>query len=116
MSRFEVLAGVSGVAFLLYGFSCLLGTRMRREFDRFGLAKFCTLVGVLEVLGGAGVLLGLRFPLLLLVAATGLTLLMVSGAIVRIRVRDGLVLALPALVFGAVNGYLALHVWRRLAS
>jgi hypothetical protein len=117
VTRFTSLTVLSGVAFVVYGVSCLFSPAMAREFTRFGLARFRLLVGALEVLGGTGLLLGLVWSLPLLAAsAAGLTLLMALGVGVRIRLRDGVLLTLPALVLFVVNGYLAVQAWERLTT
>jgi hypothetical protein len=36
------------------------------------------------------------------------------GVGVRVRLRDGLLLTLPALVLMCVNGWIAIDAWRRL--
>ncbi len=115
MSIFHLLAVCSGMSFLLYGVSCLTGESMVQEFERFGLAKYRTLTGLLEVCGGAGLLIGLWSPPLFIAAATGLTVLMLLGVGVRLRMRDGVLLTLPAFVLFVVNGYLAIEAWRRLS-
>lgn len=114
MTLFTALTVLSGVAFVIYGISCLGSQAMAREFTRFGLARFRVLVGALEVLGGAGLLLGLWSLPLLAASAAGLALLMALGVGVRIRLRDGVLLTLPALVLFVVNGYLAVQAWERL--
>jgi lysylphosphatidylglycerol synthetase-like protein (DUF2156 family) len=114
MALFTTMAVLSGVAFVGYGVSCLVSPVMAREFERFDLARFRTLVGALEVGGGAGLLAGLWYLPLLCVAAVGLTVLMLLGVGVRVRLRDGVMLTLPALLLGVVNGYLAFEAWRRL--
>ncbi len=117
MTLFTSLTVLSGVAFVVYGISCLASQSMVREFTRFGLARFRVLVGALEVLGGAGLLIGLWYHLPLLAAsAAGLALLMALGVGVRLRMRDGVLLTLPALVLFVVNGYLAVHAWERLTA
>lgn len=115
MSLFFVLVVLSGTAFLVYGTLCLFSERMVHEFERYGLARFRTLTGALEVLGGTGLLIGLLVSLpLLCFAAGGLAVLMLLGVGVRIRMRDGVLLTLPAFVLLCVNGYLAWQAWVRL--
>ncbi len=116
MTRFTLLAVLSGVAFVIYGVLCLGAARMADEFERFGLAKFRVLVGALEVLGGAGLLIGLWYLPLFLLAASGLTVLMLLGVGVRVRLRDGVLLTLPAFVLFVINGYLAVAAWQRLVA
>jgi uncharacterized membrane protein YphA (DoxX/SURF4 family) len=101
-----VLALVSGLSFLFYGFRVLFQAASRGEFERFGVPAVRWLVGVMEVLGGAGVMLGLVVAPLGALAAGGLTLLMVLGLIVRIRVHDAARLMAPAALLGAVNAVL----------
>ena len=110
------LAVVSGLSFVVYGLSCLQSVTMAQEFDRFGLAQFRVLTGVLEVCGGAGILIGLWYTPLLLLASAGLTVLMALGVGVRLRIRDSVLQTLPALGFCVVNGYVAVEAWQRVVS
>lgn len=76
---------------------------MQAEFKRFRLGKFTKLVGVLELLGGLGLFIGLKNRPILLISSGGLAALMCLGVLVRMKVRDGLWLALPAIFFGGLN-------------
>jgi uncharacterized membrane protein YphA (DoxX/SURF4 family) len=106
------IAALSGLSFILFGLSCLRSNEMKREFERFGFARFRVLTGVLEVAGGAGLLIGLRYTPVLLLAALGLTVLMAIGVAIRLRVRDRALHILPALGFSLLNGYVAVEAWK----
>jgi uncharacterized membrane protein YphA (DoxX/SURF4 family) len=101
-----VLALVSGLSFLYYGSKVLFRTASRGEFERYGMPAVRQLVGVLEVLGGTGVILGLAVAPLGALAAAGLTALMVLGLIVRVRIHDAPRLMAPAASLGALNAVL----------
>ena len=97
---------VSAALFLVYGLLCLFSNGMQEEFTRYGLSRFRRLTGALEVLGGAGLLVGLLVPTTMLVASGGLALLMLLGVIARIRVRDPLLEMLPAIVLLVMNVFI----------
>lgn len=101
-----VLALVSGLSFLHYGFGILFRPRLREEFARYGLPAIRIFVGVMELLGGAAVLLGLAYAPLGAFGAAGLTLLMVLGLVVRLRIHDAPRLMLPAASLGGLNAVL----------
>ncbi|NNE69325.1 MAG: hypothetical protein HKN29_03050 [Rhodothermales bacterium] len=108
-----VLATVlSGLVFLYYGLAVFFSEAMLVEFERFGLSKFRRLTGALEILGGAGLLVGLAFPFLTVFAAGGLTLLMALGVITRIRVGDSLVETAPAFILMVLNFGIVLFALR----
>jgi hypothetical protein len=102
---------VSCTLFLCYGFACLFFEGMRRDFERFGLSRFRTLVGTLEVLGALGLVVGQLWPPLVPFSAGGLALLMLLGVATRIRVLDSLAQTVPALVLMCVNLFI---VWYAL--
>ena len=102
---FEVARALSILAFLFYGVTCLVTTRMVAEFQRYGLARFRRMVGALELLGAIGMLVGYAYRPLLIASAAGLTTLMLLGIATRVRIGDGLTRTLPAMVFGALNGF-----------
>lgn len=101
-----VLALLSGLAFVYYGYGVLFRVELRGEFERYGLPGFRTFVGVMEVLGGVAVLLGLAFAPLGAFAAAGLTTMMVLGLIVRFRLDDPRRLMVPAASLAVVNAVL----------
>ena len=101
-----VCALVSGLSFLYYGFRVLFRPALRGEFERYGIPAVRQLVGVMEVLGGTAVLLGLAVPPLGALGAAGLTVLMVLGLIVRVRVHDAPRLMVPAAALAALNAAL----------
>lgn len=100
------LALISGLSFLKYGADILFRVRLRNEFRRYGLVRLRVVVGTLEVLGGLAVLLGLVFAPLGAFGAAGLTVLMLLGLRMRIRLRDAPRLMLPALTLACVNATL----------
>jgi len=101
-----VLALISGLSFLRYGFEILFRVRLREEFARYGMPEIRSFVGVLEVLGGTAVLLGLAVAPLGAFGAAGLTLLMIFGLIVRIKIHDAPRLMVPAALLAGVNAAL----------
>ncbi len=99
---------VSAAAFAWYGALCLRSQRMVEEFDRFGLARFRTLAGVLQIAGSVGLLAGLLVESLTVLASGGLVALMICGTIVRVVIRDPWYAAIPALSFLALNSFILL--------
>ncbi len=102
----SVLALISGLSFLRYGFRILIRIGLKEEFTRYGMPRIRSFVGVMEILGGAAVLLGLAFAPLGAFGAGGLTLLMILGLIVRIRIRDAPRLMVPAACLAGLNAVL----------
>ena len=103
-----IAAVLSSVAFLLYGASLFGARAMVAEFERYRLAPYRTLVGALEMAAGAGLLAGLRFRPLLLLSAGGLAAMMLGGVVVRLRVGDPLVSAIPAVLLLGLNLFILL--------
>ena len=82
---------------------------MKSEFKRFNLEKLGLLTIVFEFVGAAGLLIGLLYSPILLISSGGLALLMFLGTLVRIRLKDGLWVSLPALFYMCLNGYIFLE-------
>ncbi len=112
MKLVVALTWFSGIAFLLYGLLCLASLSMVEDFQRFGLEPLRLPIGFLEVLGGAGLLIGLRWPPVLWIASAGLTLLMLIAFAVRLYMRDSVAASLPSLLFVGVNAYIFISAWR----
>lgn len=103
---------ISSILFLGYGCLVLSTDHMCQEFERYGLSKFRTLTGVLELLGGFGSLVGILYPAILLLSAGGLSLLMFLGCLTRIKARDPWVQIIPALVLMVLNGFIFLQTYK----
>ena len=79
---------------------------MKNEFKRFNLEKLGLLTIILELLGATGLLIGLKFNLILTISSLGIGLLMLCGLIVRIKLRDNIWISLPAGFFMILNLYI----------
>ena len=101
-----IAQAISIAAFAWYGMSCFLSAAMVTEFDRYGLPRFRTLTGALQVAGSLGLLAGYYSRPLLLLSAGGLSAMMLLGVLVRFRIRDPLVAAIPAFAFFVLNLYI----------
>ncbi len=98
---------MSGAAFVGYGARCFVSRATVAEFEHYGLPRYRVLTGVLEVVGGLGLLVGLGYRPLLQLSAAGLAALMLLGTIVHVRIRDPWQAALPALTLLGVNLFIA---------
>lgn len=83
---------------------------MKVEFERFRLSNVQRkITGVLQLLGGVFLLLGLVSPLIGVIAAGGLSIQMLLGFIVRLRIKDTLIQSLPSFIFMIINGYIFMY-------
>lgn len=107
---FSGLVIFSALSFIAYGVVCLISEKMQQEFERFHLEEFAVLTGMLELLGGAGMLVGLfsGTSWLLAFSSGGLSLLMLFGIGFRIRAKDSLLNTLPAILFMLLNASLCI--------
>lgn len=94
------------ISFIWYGFKCLYSEKMFNEFQRFGLSKYRKLTGTLQLIGGIGLMLSFIYPLLTLFSSAGMALLMLLGVLVRIKIKDGILLSIPAFVLMLLNLYI----------
>jgi hypothetical protein len=100
------LAAISALAFFYYGGETLFANPPRTEYERYGLPKLRVLVGSLQVLGAAGVAIGVFFAPLGAAAATGLALMMLLGVAARYRIHDAPRLMIPAASLAVLNAVL----------
>ncbi|MEY5026157.1 MAG: hypothetical protein RLZZ244_1685 [Verrucomicrobiota bacterium] len=84
----EAAQAISALGFLGYGAGCLTLRAMRAEFVRYGLPHLRSLTGTLQIAAGIGLLLGYAYPLLALLAALGLSLMMLVALGVRFKMKD----------------------------
>jgi hypothetical protein len=104
MNTSLVLAqSLSILAFASYGVACIISPHFEAEFERYGLPKFRRLIGLLEIMGALGLLIGFIFDPLRILSAGCLSLLMVCGIAVRIKIKDNFLAMLPALILMLLN-------------
>ena len=106
---FEWTRLLTAAAFSGFGWACLTTDHLRREFERYRLARWRRLVGALELAGALGLAVATALPVLLVPAALGLMLLMALAVVTRIRIRDPFVQILPALVLLVMTSALAVR-------
>ena len=99
---------ISSLSFFAYSVSYFTSPHMKKEFKRFGLEKIGLLTIILQFMGATGLIVGLKFNPILTISSLGLTLLMLSGLIVRIKLKDSIWISLPALFYMGLNTYIFL--------
>lgn len=99
---------LSSLSFYAYVISYFISPHMKNEFKRFNLEKLGLLTIILELIGATGLLIGLQYNLILLVSSLGISLLMLCGLIVRLKLKDSIWVSLPALFFMLLNLYIFL--------
>lgn len=100
------LTWFSALSFLFYGLSFYRSSHMKDEFKRYGLAKFTLSTSILQIMGGIGLIVGLQIHPISVLSTAGLSLLMLFGFAVRLKIKDGFWQSLPALSYFILNSYL----------
>lgn len=106
MTLINILICFSATSFLVYGIAYFVSSNMKNEFKRFGLEKFGVLTAVLELIGAIGLFIGIQNYTILVLASGGLTLLMLLGTGVRIKMRDSVLVSLPAFIYFLLNAFI----------
>ncbi|PQJ22514.1 MULTISPECIES: DoxX family protein [Nonlabens] len=105
MKTFDLLLYFTIVSFVFFGITCLFSSHMRLEFTRFGLSMLQRLLtGVLQLIGAAGLIVGIFNTYIGIAASAGLSLLMLAGFMVRVKIKDGVYKSSPALIFMVLCG------------
>ena len=98
-----ILSLFSGISFIFYGVASFRSRRMKAEFERWGYSNHRFTIGSFQILGGLGLLLGLFFPILLLISSLALMLMMLVAILVRIRINDEFQKIIPAIFYSITN-------------
>jgi len=116
MKVLDLFLFFSSSSFLFYGINCLISKKMKEEFIRFGLSKYRVLTGLLQVLGAIGLLFGYFFSIeLIVISALGLSVLMLLGFGVRLKIKDSLLASLPSLVLAFINFFIAFSYYKQIS-
>ena len=103
----DIIIIFCALSFMGYGTSCLFAAHMVAEFERYRLARFRLLTGLLQVMASVGLLIGLKLPVFAGIAAGGLALQMACGLGVRVKIGDPWYLCVPAAFYMLLCSYLA---------
>ena len=106
MTLTQICSLFSSLSFFGYVIAYFASPQMKLEFKRFSLEKIGFYIILLELLGAIGLIVGLKINLILSISSLGLSLLMLSGVIVRIRLRDSILISLPAFFYMVLNGFI----------
>ncbi len=88
---------------------------MRNEFIRYGLGRHLKLIGTLQIAGATGLIAGyFSYPILALMAATGLSVLMLLGFGVRLKIKDTFLQSSPSIIYAMINVYIAVVLYMNL--
>jgi len=102
----QLFIGVIALAFLFYGYNCLFSNKLVAEFNRFQLSAMQRkITGVAQIMGALGLAVGLFFYPIGLIASFGLSILMLFGFIVRLKIRDTFTESAPSFILLFVNAY-----------
>lgn len=97
----RIIQGLLVVGFAAFGVMKLTGNAMQVQiFESLGLPLgFMFILGVCEIAGALGLLVGFWKKKIALLASGGLVLLMAGAAISHLMAGQGMAAAMPALVF-----------------
>ena len=104
------LVAFSAVSFVFFGLACLKSEKMHSEFARYGLNRWRTTVGTLQLLGAAGLLVGFWSDTIAAIASAGLMLIMFLGVYVRLKIHDTPLQTLPALFYMVLNAWIFINL------
>lgn len=106
MTVLKICILLSSFSFFAYATSYFMYPTMKSEFKRFGLEKFGFFVIITQLLGAIGLIIGLAFQPILIIASLGLALQMFAGVLVRIKMKDNIWISLPAFFYMVLNAYI----------
>jgi|TARA_B110000444_G_scaffold259195_1_gene302180 uncharacterized membrane protein YphA (DoxX/SURF4 family) len=99
----EILEIFSAISFIFYGILSFTSNIMKSEFKRWGISQFRVIVGIAQLCGGIGLIIGFYIPVFTLLSSFGLTILMLLGFILRIMVKDGMLKSFPSFFYFLIN-------------
>ena len=97
---------ISSLSFYAYVASYFMSSHMKNEFKRFNLEKIGLLTIILEFVGATGLLVGLKYNPILMISSVGLSIMMLCGLIVRLKLKDNIWISLPAIFYMCLNIYI----------
>ena len=99
MDYFLTIVLFTGISFVAYGINSFVSMRMKKEFKRWGLENKRKTIACCQLVGGAGLLLGLEWNMILILSSAFLGVMMLVAIGVRIKVKDDISDILPAFAY-----------------
>ena len=99
MSTNLVIVIFTSISFIIYGINSFTSNRMVNEYERWGFGKYRQIIGLSQILCGAGLIIGIKFLILLQVASFSLVIMMSLAILVRIKIKDNISEILPAISY-----------------
>jgi hypothetical protein len=96
----------SALSFFGFGLGCFYSKVMAKEYQRYGLSAYRSLNGYLQLLGGIALLLGFQWPIMGILGSGGLSLLMLLGFFVRLRLKDSFLQSFPSFFYMVLNAFI----------
>ena len=95
----------SSISFLFYGINSFFSNRLISEYERWGYKKLRVLIACSQILASIGLLVGMLYPIPLLLSIVSflLALMMLVAIFARIRINDTFINTLPAIIYTIVN-------------
>ena len=105
-----VLSFFSGISFIFFGLACFYSSVFINEFYRYGLSEYRTIIGFFQLLGGIGSIVGVFDKRILIISSLGLSVMMLLGVGVRIKINDTIIQTLPAIIYLIVNAIIFIDI------
>ena len=99
MDYFLTIVLFTGISFVAYGINSFVSRRMKKEFKRWGLENKRKTIASCQLVGGAGLLFGLEWSIILALSSCFLGVMMLVAIGVRIKVKDDISDILPAFAY-----------------
>ena len=93
----------SAFSFIIYGYSSFMSKRMISEYSRWGFSNQRKIIGFFQLLGGFGLIVGIKVNILLFITSLSFIIMMLFAIVVRIKIKDGIVEILPAITYLFLN-------------
>ncbi len=89
----------TSISFIIYGINSFTSNRMVNEYERWGFGKYRKIIGLSQILCGAGLIVGIKFLILLQIASLSLVIMMSLAILVRVIIKDNISEILPAISY-----------------
>ena len=104
--KLSIIRIFCGTSHLIYGILTLFHPFYIAEFTRYGFSAMRILIGLVQLIFGAGLLYGMGKFKISLISAAILAAMMAGALGTRINIQDSLIQSLPALFYLLLNSYI----------
>ena len=93
----------TAISFIIYGITSFFSEKTIKEYARWGYKNNRKLIGFFQFIGGIGLIIGVKYSVILSITSFFFIIMMFFAVFVRIKIKDNIINILPTITYLILN-------------